>query len=85
MSEMEVIRLQTGCKGGGVVVWRSAKGVPVERCLACEADAAGNRPFVPKGRDEVCAEPIAWRGAALARRMKPLQLSPQRGCRQNTT
>jgi hypothetical protein len=66
-------------------VWRSAKGVPVERCLACEADAVGNRPFVPKGRDEVCAEPIAWRGAALARRMKPLQLSPQRGCRQNTT
>ena len=56
MSEMEVISLQTGCKGGvcSFGVWRSAKGAPVERCLACEADAVGSRQIVVKGLDDVC-------------------------------
>jgi hypothetical protein len=88
MSEMEVTRLQTGCKGEACPfgVWRSAKGAaPVQRCLACEADAVGNRPFIPKGCDEVCVEPIAWRGAALALGIETLQHSPQRGCRRNTS
>src|ERR1700751_725584 len=85
MSEMEVIRLQAGCKGEACPFGVRRKGAPMERCLACEADAVGNRPFAPKGWDEVCVEPIAWRGAALARGIETLHHSPQRGCRRNTS